>query len=493
MAKITFIYSGAENLGIECISSFLKSKGHEVSLLFDPAVFSGELSIKSNLLSRASNIDDAIIKKAVEAKPDLVAFSAYTGNYRWCLKIAQSIKRLSNIPVVFGGVHTTAVPERVLLNEFVDYAIIGEGELAILDLIEYMQKGDGPQNLANIPNLCFKDHGAFAFNKPRPYIKDLDSLPFPDKALFYDKVPLFEENYLIMTSRGCPYDCTYCSNSMYNKIYPEERQCIRRRSPGNVIEELLHVKKRGTAKLIAFNDDVFTLSKPWLEEFIEIYKSKINLPFFCSVFPLNVTGEIASLLRDGGCWRVTVGIQSGSERVRRDVFNRTGSNEKIINAISCIKEMGMRVSVDNIFGAPSETEDDLRQGLDLYNKIKADRILTFWLTYYPGTNIINFAKSQNILTENDVDNIEEGNVGYTFSTGSITKDKVGLYARYELLFQLRSLVRSDRLYSLLSKVAVVIPFKRFVSMVVIFLNGILSKDMRLVYLLKYMWSKKYTP
>lgn len=493
MARITFIYNGAENLGIEHISSFLKSKGHEVSLLFDPAVFSGELSINSALLSRASNIDNDIINKAVKAKPDLVAFSAYTGNYRWCLKIAQSIKKLSNVPVVFGGVHTTAVPERVLSNDFIDYAIIGEGELAILDLIEYIREGNAPQGLTNIPNICFKNGGAIVINKPRPYIKNLDSLPFPDKALFYDKVPLFEENYLIMTSRGCPYDCTYCSNSMYNKIYPDERQCIRRRSPGNVIEELLLTKKRGRAKLIAFNDDVFTLSKPWLEEFMEMYKSKINLPFFCSVFPLNVTREIASVLKAGGCWRVTVGVQSGSERIRRNVFNRTGSNEKIIDAVSCIKESGMKVSVDNIFGAPSETEDDLRQGLDLYNKIKADRILIFWLTYYPRTNIINFAKSKNILTEKDVDNIEEGNTGYAFSTGSIAKDKVGLYERYELLFQLRSFIHNDRLYSLLSKIAAIIPFKRFVIIVIIFLNGVLSKDMRLMYLLKYIWSKKYTP
>lgn len=493
MAKVVFIYNGAENLGIEHISSFLKSKGHDVSLLFDPAVFSGGLSISSGLLSRVFTIDDEIVKRAVRAKPDIVAFSTYTGNYRWCLKIARSIKKSSDVPIVFGGVHTTAVPERVLSNDFVDYAIIGEGEYAMLDLVEHLHSGDGAQNLATIPNLCFKDRGTSIFNKPRAYIKDLDSLPLPDKSLFYDKVPLLEENYLIMTSRGCPYDCTYCSNNMYNKIYADENRCIRRRSPGNVIEELLQVKRRGKTRLIAFNDDVFTLSKPWLEEFIAMYKTKIDLPFICSAFPSNITKDIAALLKSGGCWRLTVGIQSGSERVRRDVFNRTGTNEKIIDAISCVKSAGLKLSVDNIFGAPSETEDDLKQGLDLYSRIKPDRMLTFWLTYYPKTNIIQLAKERNILTETDVENIEEGNIGYAFKTGSIAKDKVDLYAKYELLFQLRSLVHNDAIYSSLSKLAEIMPFKRFLSMVVIFINGVVSKDLRLLYLLKYIWAKKATP
>lgn len=112
--KIVFIYSGAENLGIEYISSFLKSKGHEVHLLFDPAVFSGDSFVNSKLFSKIQNIDAKIIAKAIELKPDIVGFSAYTGNYRWCLNIAQEIKKIANIPIVFGGVHTTAVPEKVL-------------------------------------------------------------------------------------------------------------------------------------------------------------------------------------------------------------------------------------------------------------------------------------------------------------------------------------------------------------------------------------------
>ena len=233
--KIVFIYSGAENLGIEYISSVLKSKGHEVHLLFDPAVFSGDL-IESKIFSWAYNVDAKIIEKTIDLKPDVVGFSAYTANYRWCLNIAQRIRKLSSIPIVLGGVHTTAVPERVLANRFIDFAIIGEGEYAMLDLVDHLTNGNNVEALLGTPNICFRYKDEVHINPPRPYIQDLDKLPFPDKMLFYDKVPMLEEQYYISTSRGCPYSCTYCSNDMYHKLYCNENNHVRRRSPDNVIE-----------------------------------------------------------------------------------------------------------------------------------------------------------------------------------------------------------------------------------------------------------------
>jgi radical SAM superfamily enzyme YgiQ (UPF0313 family) len=491
--RIVFIYNGAENLGIEYISSFLKSKGHEVLLLFDPSIFAGGQLVESRLLAKAFNIDREIINKAVELKPDIVAFSAYTGNYRWCLNIAQRIKKLSNVPIVFGGVHTTAVPGRVLSNDFVDFAIVGEGEFAMLDLVEHLEKGAGLEGLLNISNICFNYQGRLHINDPRPYIRDLDSLPPPDKSLFYDKVPLLEENYLIMTSRGCPYDCTYCSNNMYHELYCKEKQRVRRRSPENVIEELLHAKKRGRLKLVVFADDVFTVSKQWLERFIEIYKSKINLPFFCSVHPLTITKERVSLLKEGGCWLITMGVQSGSERIRKEIFNRRGSNEKIIEAVSYIKEQGIKISVDNIFGAPSETEEDLKESLNLYSRIKPNRILTFWLTFYPKTKIIDYAKEYKMLSEEDIKENEEGSSCFTHDTGSVSRENIKTYVKYQLLFQLRSLVHNDWLFSLLSRLFALTPFKKQISRSLIFLNAMKNKDVKFFYMLKYLWAKKNTP
>ncbi len=417
--RVVFIYNGAENLGIEHISSCLKSKGHEVHLLFDPALFSGHLLFNNKFLSGLFSIDEKIVNSAVELNPDIIGFSVFTGNYRWCLNIAKKIKSISNIPIVFGGIHATAVPEKVLANECVDFVVVGEGENAMLELVDNIQEYARHKELINTPNICFKDDGKYHQNNPGPYIKDLDSLPFPDKPLFFDKVPILEENYLILTSRGCPYKCTYCSNDVYQNLYSGEKGHVRRRSPDNVIEELTYYSKRGNTKRINLNDDVFTLSKPWLEEFIEKYKSKIGLPFYCQTHPFLVDKEIVSLLKEGGCRLITLGIQSGSERIRKEVFNRLGSNERLLEAIHDIQEAGIKISLDNIFGAPSESEDDLNHSLDFYDKAKADRVQTFWLTYYPKTRIIEHARSHGLLSDKDVEKIEEGHIGFTHDKGSI--------------------------------------------------------------------------
>lgn len=155
--------------------------------------------------------------------------------------------------------------------------------------------------------------------------------------------------------------------------------------------------------------------------------------------------------------------------------------------------MGIKLSVDNIFGAPSETEDDLNQDLDLYNIVKADRTLTFWLTYYPKTTIIDYAKSQKILSEKDIENIEEGYIGFTFNVGSISYDKIPIYSKYELLFQLRSFIHNDRIYSLLSRFLMLMPFKRLISRLIFFFNALKNNDVRILYWLRYLCAKKNIP
>ncbi len=491
--KVVFLYSGAENLGIEYLSSFLKSKGHQAELLFDPAIFSGDQVANNRFLSRIFNVDDRITKRAIAAKPDLVAFSVYTGNFRWCLSIAERIKQQTSVPIVFGGVHPTAVPESVLLHSCVDFVIIGEGEHALLDLLEHLKDSTSPGQLARIPNLGLKIGGKAHVSAPRPYIHDLDSLPFPDKELFFQKVSSFEDNYLITTTRGCPFDCTYCSNNMLHHLYANEKRHLRQRSVENVIEELLWMKKRGRMKLVAFADDGFAYSEKWLGSFVDQYNSKIGLPFYCSVHPSTVTPGIASLLKEGGCRFVTMGIESCSERIRTNIFNRKGSNEKLIQSMAYIKEVGIRLSVDNIFGAPTETEADLEEALAFYYKTKPDRILTFWLTYYPRTDIIQHALKEKLISPDEVEKGEQGYVGFAHDTGSITGEKVKLYSKYQFLFQLRTLFHNDKAYNFFSKVFLFLPFKRFSGKMVLALNALKNKDLRFIYLLRYLFEKKNVP
>lgn len=491
--KIVLIYRGAESLGLEYISSVLKSKGHEVHLLFDPAVFYGDTFGNSKLFYRACNVDAKIVKKIADLQPGLVGFSTYTGNYRWSLSIAQAIKKASDIPIVFGGVHTSAVPERVLANECVDFAIIGEGEYAMLDLVQHLQNGGSAESLLDTPNICFKYKNKCRINPPRPYINNLDELPFPDKMLFYDKVPLLEEMYLISASRGCPFNCSYCCNDMWHKLYNNQNHHIRMRSPDNVIKELMFLKKRGKVKYVAFVDDIFDFSEGWLEEFIPKYKSNIGLPFSCNLGPSTVTRKKILLLKEGGCHIADIGIQHGCERIRAEVFNRRESNAKIIEATFQVKNAGIKLTVHNIFGAPSETEEDLKSGFELFKKIKANLIFTFWLTYYPKTNIITYANSKSYLSQQDIENIEEGYTGLTCITGSVSKNKIPLYYKYELLLHMRSLIQNDRLFEILSKLVVLVPFKRLTARIIRTLTAFVNKDFRYFHWMSYIWTKKNTP
>ncbi|HIH24603.1 TPA: B12-binding domain-containing radical SAM protein [Candidatus Woesearchaeota archaeon] len=490
--KILFIYNGAENLGIESISSVLKAAGHETALLFDPAVFSGDQLINNKYLANMLSFDKKIVDNAVAMNAQIIGFSCYTGNYQWCLEIARRIKKRCNATIVFGGVHITATGGEALAHPFVDYAIMGEGEYAMLNLVNRL--ASGATDVSDIQNLCFRKDGRTQCNPPRPYIRDLDSLPLPDKRLFYDKVPMLSQKYLVLTSQGCPFSCTYCSNNMYHQRYCNETNHVRRRSPKHVIQELVYAKKHYDVRTVTFGDDIFTASVPWLKAFIKLYKKKVKLPFHCNVHPLTISDEAIRLLKEGGCWMITMGVQSGSERLRKQIFHRAGSNERILESIEAIKRAGIKISVDNIFGAPTETEEDLKQGYDLYFKAKPDRILTFWLTYYPGTKIIDYAMKDKLISINTKKRIDKGQYsGFAHGTGSVKNKKIAMYQKYQLLFQLRSLVQNDRAYIILSRILVKMPLKGALNYAIVLLNSIKNRDVNAFYLIKYALSKKRVP
>jgi len=489
--KVLFIYSGAENLGIEYLSAFLKLHGHETSLLFDPALFSSAVLVQNNFLSKLLVKDDEIFEKVIAAKPDLIAFSCITATYRWSVNLAKRIRQQSNIPIVFGGIHITSVPEEVMRHNFIDYAILGEGEYALLELLEYLGRDDN-RTLSGIQNLVYRDGDGIHFNPVRNYIQDIDSLPFPDKELFYDKIPLMSEIYIVLTSRGCPFACTYCCNNIYHNLYSHQNH-TRRRSPENVIAELKQAKEKWNPKLITFEDDVFSTSIPWLEDFIPLYKKEIGIPFSCLTHPANLSKRAAELLKDGGCRLIMIGIQTGSERMRRDIFNRKESNEKILESTRFVRDAGISLlSVDIILGGPTETEEDMEKSLDLCRRIDPDRILTFWLSYYPNTEIIKIAEDAGDLSKADILKINEGYTQSPHSGGSVSKAKRKLYLKYETQLQLLCLIQNEKFRSVFATIINYLPFRIF-NQGLMFLNAIKNHDPHIFNYIRYYWTKKTVP
>lgn len=416
--KVAFIYRGAENLGIECLSSYLKSRGHEVRLFFDPAVFSAERGSNIPFLARlAPDWVRRIVYDVWEWCPDLVAFSVYTASYQWSLKLAAAIKKKLNVPVVFGGPHPTAEPERVLRRMEVDAVVVGEGEGALLDIVESLDRHRITRT--DIPNVGMRSSDNIIINKPRPYIRDLDSLPFPDKPLFYEKSAAFSRAYLAMTSRGCPFRCHYCMNSIYPKLYPDERNHVRRQSVERVISELLPWKS--VSKIVTFWDDVFPLSEEWLGEFAVEYPRRIGLPFLCYVHPRALSLRSAQLLAQAGCKGVKIGVQSITEH-GRGFLGRPGTPQDVRRAVSFLREAGIPFSMDHISGLPVESEKDFMETVRFYCEMEPSRVNPHWLTYFPGVELLEEAVQKGILSSTEAEMVKEGVEQTTFMHPRKRKD-----------------------------------------------------------------------
>lgn len=389
--KVLFVYKGSESLGIEYLSSFLKNRGHQTKLVFDPAVFSSNRGRDNQLLSRIfDSYQGRLVERVISASPDLVVFSVYTANYQWALELAQKIKERTEVPIVFGGIQATAVPHRVIKNKWVDAVVVGEGEYPLLELVESLEKGVFKD--LSIGNVYFKQGENIIANPVRPYIQDIDKLPFPDKELFYRKVPALEEVLLIMTSRGCPLKCSYCCNNIYHLLYSDEKRHFRRRSVDNVISELSLYKKRGRVRAVAFWDDIFTIDSDWMHEFSKRYRQEINLPFYCYSLPNTLSREMIELLADANCCHIKIGLQTVSEKTSREVLHRPGSKKYIAKAVILLRKYGIQYSVDHMLGLPFEGVEAQEAAAEFYNQIRPARINSHWMTYYPGTEIVEIAR-----------------------------------------------------------------------------------------------------
>jgi radical SAM superfamily enzyme YgiQ (UPF0313 family) len=382
--KILFIYPGYENLGIEYLSSALIKNGHQTFLIFDPVLFNECGSIRIRFLSFLLDYTKTILKRIAHINPDLICFSCVSDNFKWMLDIAGKIKANFDIPIIAGGIHPTSVPDLVINNDLIDFICVGEGDEAIVELINKMQIGDDRR----IRNIWSKKEGVIIPNDIRPLIENLDSLPFPDKDLYYKEYKFFSRGYLIATSRGCPHSCTYCSNSLLREIYRDKGKYLRRRSVGNVIEELSRSMKKYKPRYVHFCDEVFTTDKIWLREFVDLYKKNINLPFACYSSPLFIDEQTAGLLGEGGCYKLQIGVQTLNENTRRNLLNRWYTNQEIEKTIKIAKKNKIYLTCDNILGLPGESEQDLIEMAKFYNLNMPNHIEIFWLRYYPCTAIL---------------------------------------------------------------------------------------------------------
>ena len=402
--KTLFISKGQETLAVEYLTSVLKSKGHTVKLLFDPGI-DDNMGFWDISLLRKINPNNLFIEEMKSFAPDLVALSCPLNMYPFVRNSARMVKEhLGNVPVLVGGGHPTTAPEYVLSDPNIDMVCIGEGEEPIADLA---QRIEDKKNYDDVENLWVKTAGGIVKNPIRPLLQDLDSLPFPDREIFYS-YGCFAGNLYFIAGRGCPFQCTYCCQHTFKEIYKGKGKYIRLRSVDNIMKELEYGVRRYNVKHIHSEDDTFAFDHDWTKEFCREYKKRIHVPFYCHVRPGTLNEGVLADLADAGCVGVFFGVDCGNYEMRRDILKRPVTDDVIIEQAKLVKKAGIKISCSSMFGLPGETPEQMYETFNMIKGIESD--FAYATIYYPfyGTELFQYAVDNGYLDEKTVALIKDG-------------------------------------------------------------------------------------
>lgn len=334
-----------------------------------------------------------LIRALKEEKPDIVGVTALTSTFISTQKVASLIRKLlpSSI-IVIGGAHVSAVPREAMSFDCFDVGVLYEGEITFLELVRHIEENK-LNNLHNVQGIVYKRENKLVFTKKRDLINDLDSIPFPAFDLLpafskYSVVPLSYRRFpvgIIISTRGCPYRCKFCSQSM-NRHYRE-------RSITNVLNEIEYLVGRFGVKEIRFYDDTFTFNKRRVEQFCEeIKKRKIDIFWTCLTRTDTVTKQLLKEMKQAGCWQVLFGVESGDQDIL-NIYNTDFTLEQSEQAVRWAKEAGLSIRAEFIFGLPSESRISLKKSFDFAKKLGVDYVHFNRFYPIPGTEVYNHLRA----------------------------------------------------------------------------------------------------
>ncbi len=415
--KVVFCNQLTEMLGVQLLSAQLKLHGHETDLVFEPNLFATGGISNPRLIEFLSN-DELVIEELLASEPDLVGFPIEINGYHWALKIASGLKaKRPKLPIIMGGIHATLCPEIVIERPEVDFVAVGEAEESLVELCDILdgRREGSPHEISGIWSR--EADGTQHRNENREEASDLDAFPFYDKALYYDKLPGLASEYMTTISRGCPYNCSFC---FYNAVHDiTGNRNVRVRSPRHVADELIAARARyPQMESILFHDDIFPVTTRWLEEFTPIYREEVGLPFACITHPLLVTERMAELLAKAGCRSVIMGVQTGSETIRRAMMDRHETNDEVMAAIRRLRGQGIFVTCDHILGTPGESEEDQDQAFLFYSEAGPNVVKPLPLTYLPHTAMTKRAIKDGVISQKDEDDAAHGFLNSLMFKGS---------------------------------------------------------------------------
>lgn len=335
-------------------------------------------------------------------RPGLACFSFTNCEQDWVLKTAGHIRgKYPDLPIIAGGPHPTLHPELAQKPQ-IDIVNRGEGEYSLLELVDALE---AKKDWQNIPNLCFVRDKKLVQNEARPLIENLDDLPLHDRESYY-RYRFLATNPVkyFFTGRGCPYNCSFCFNRRYKSIYPNKNKYIRKWSVDRVMNEIWDVSSRYPMKFVRFEDDVFTLRKAWLKDFLPRYRDEIGLPFLCYL-RAGEEEEVIQLLAESGCHTVLFGIETGDENRRNDLLGKKIKDSQIRETAGLLHKYKIHFFTTNMLGLPGETWETAIKTLRLNQEIKVPDTWCSIFQPYAGLSITSYAIKQGMLQENFDDSI----------------------------------------------------------------------------------------
>lgn len=374
--------------GISHISSVLRAAGHTTRLV-----------VLSRVMGKRN---ERILEKEVrEFSPDAVFCTAVSTEHPFVVRIARFLKRtFPSLYIVIGGVNATLDPEAAFDGSF-DALCVGEGEYPSLELLKQLEKGKRP---SGIPGMWFRRAGNIERNKPAPFIEYIDALPYPDRDMWdgwCHKSP--DDYYPVLLGRGCPFDCTYCCNHALRKI--TQGKYVRMRTPGAIIEEISELAERFPSRRNFYLEvETIACDRAWalelcrgLERLNALKKSPLAFGVNMRITPNFDQEELFQAMQKCNFTFINVGLESGSERVRREILGRNYSNDDIVRVVLAARKFGLKINFYNLIGVPGETEEDFRMTLEINRRCLPDKTFPHIFYPYPGTVLYATCKSQGLL------------------------------------------------------------------------------------------------
>lgn len=435
-------------LGLAYIAAVLEQNGFDVKIL-DSIVegFGIEVdeSKENDLIRYGLEFDD--IEKIISGyAPDIVGISClFSTQHNNAITVAKLVKNvLENCVVIMGGAHPSVAYRTVLESDFVDFVIIGEGEFSAVKLIDSLKEG---KDLSNIDGLAYKENGDLKVNPKTKFIHSLDEIPFPARHLLpmdkyfrinrpHGTASRFTPNTSIITSRGCPANCIFCSiHSVWGKPF-------RARSPQNVIDEMFQLKEKYGIKELQFEDDNLTFDKKRAKQIFEMmYRENLDIAWTTpnGIAAYAIDDELVSLIKKSGGYRVCLAVESGDEYVLHKIIKKPLKLEKIKPLVSKFKQAGVAVDGFFVVGFPGETKEQMKRTFKFASTVGFDNVNFFIATPYPGTELYETCKESNFLP-NDFSyaRLKVGNANISTSEFS-AKELESLVARESFKFRLNQL------------------------------------------------------